>query len=126
MTSAAEKISTQSEQQPDLDPTVQDYGPEIAPAELDEYTERLVLAAAGAIQRAFRERRALRGRVEAQEKELTRLQAHVSLIHDSYRRLTSEFVTQFQLMEDTVQRFVEPFEQAVRDSQSEKESSSDR
>jgi hypothetical protein len=93
----------------------------IAAADTDQDVERLLLAASSAIQRLFGERRALRDRVGAQEKEITRLRAHVSLIHDSYRRLTSEFVTQFRLMEDAVDSFVEPFEQAARDSQSEKD-----
>jgi hypothetical protein len=125
MTSTAEKVFTKIEPV-DFDQDAEKSGLEIEPAELDDYIERLLLAAAGAVQRVFAERRALRDRVEAQEKELKRLQAHVSLIHDSYRRLTSEFVTQFQLMEDAVDRFVQPFEQAVRHSQSEKDPLSER
>ena len=66
----------------------------------------MLLASAGAIQRLIAERNTLRSRVEAQERELTRLQRHVTLIHDSYRRLTSEFVTQFQLIESAVSNFV--------------------
>ena len=68
--------------------------------------ELVLLASAGAIQRLIAERNTLRSRVEAQERELTRLQRHVTLIHDSYRRLTSEFVTQFQLIESAVSNFV--------------------
>lgn len=68
--------------------------------------ELVLLASAGAIQRLIAERNTLRNRVEAQERELTRLQRHVTLIHDSYRRLTSEFVTQFQLIESAVSNFV--------------------
>jgi len=117
--STAEKLFSQIEQV-GFEGDAEKSGPEMGSAELDEYIERLLIGAAGAIQRLFAERRALRDRVKAQEKELTRLQAHISLIHDSYRRLTSEFVTQFQLMEDAVDDFVKPFEQAVRDSQSER------
>jgi predicted RNase H-like nuclease (RuvC/YqgF family) len=68
--------------------------------------ELVLLASAGAIQRLIAERNALRARVEAQERELTRLQRHVALIHDSYRRLTNEFVTQFQLIDNAVSNFV--------------------
>jgi hypothetical protein len=68
--------------------------------------ELVLLASAGAIQRLIAERNALRLRVEAQERELTRLQRHVALIHDSYRRLTNEFVTQFQLIDNAVSNFV--------------------
>jgi hypothetical protein len=48
----------------------------------------------------------LRIRVEAQERELARLQEHVALFHDSYRRLTSEFIAQSQLIDSAVSRFV--------------------
>lgn len=72
----------------------------------DQDIELVLLASAGAIQRLIAERNALRNRVEAQEGELTRLQRHVALIHDSYRRLTSEFVTQFQLIDNAVSNFV--------------------
>ena len=68
--------------------------------------ELVLLASAGAIQRLIAERNTLRARVEAQERELTRLQRHVALIHDSYRRLTNEFVTQFQLIDNAVSNFV--------------------
>jgi predicted RNase H-like nuclease (RuvC/YqgF family) len=118
MTSAAENLAqiefTDSDQ--DAETTSND----VRPADSDQDIERLLLAASGAIQRLFAERRTLRERVEAQEKELMRLRTHFSLIHDSYRRLTSEFVTQFRLMEDAVDNVVEPFEQAVRDGQPEK------
>jgi predicted RNase H-like nuclease (RuvC/YqgF family) len=119
MTSTAEKITQIGFTNSDQD--AETANNEIKPADSEREMERLLLAASGAIQRLFGERRALRDRVEAQEKELTRLRAHVSLIHDSYRRLTSEFVTQFRLMEDTVDSFVQPFEQAARDNQCEKD-----
>jgi hypothetical protein len=68
--------------------------------------ERLLLDAAGALQRLVAERDALKARVETQERELTRLQEHIALFHDSYRRLTSEFIAQSQLIDGAVSRFV--------------------
>ena len=68
--------------------------------------ELVLLASAGAIQRLIAERNALRSRVDAQERELTLLRRHVALIHDSYRRLTTEFMTQFQLIDSAVSNFV--------------------
>lgn len=68
--------------------------------------ERLLLDAAGALQRLVAERDKLKARVDAQERELARLQEHVALFHDSYRRLTSEFITQSQLIDSAVSRFV--------------------
>jgi hypothetical protein len=61
--------------------------------------EPLVLAAAAAIQRLIAERNALRSHAAAQEQELTRLRRHFTLIRNSNRRLTSEFVTQLQLLD---------------------------
>ncbi len=72
----------------------------------DQDIELVLLASAGAIQRLIAERNALRNRAEAQEQELTRLRRHVALIHDSYRRLTTEFVTQFQLIDNAVANFI--------------------
>ena len=68
--------------------------------------ERLLLDAAGALQRLVAERDTLKARVEAQERELSRLQEHVTLFHDSYRRLTAEFIAQSQLIDSAVDRFV--------------------
>jgi hypothetical protein len=68
--------------------------------------ELVLLASAGAIQRLVAERNALRSRADAQERELTRLRRHATLIPDSYRRLTTEFVTQFQLIDSAVSNFV--------------------
>jgi hypothetical protein len=77
----------------------------------DQDIELLLLASAGAIQRLIAERNSLRSRADAQECELTRLRHHVTLIPDSYRRLTTEFVTQFQLIDSAVSNFVgEPTE----------------
>src|SRR5262245_48144123 len=68
--------------------------------------ERLLLDAANALQRLVAERDALKARVETQERELNRLQEHIALFHDSYRRLTSEFIAQSQLIDGAVSRFV--------------------
>jgi hypothetical protein len=79
----------------------------------DQDIELLLLASAGAIQRLVAERNALRSRADAQERELTRLRRHVTPIPDSYRRLTTEFVTQFQLIDSAVSSFgLEPTEPA--------------
>ena len=64
--------------------------------------ERLLLSSAAAIQRLVAERNALSAQVEAQARELGQLRRHVALFHDSYRRLTSEFVAQFQLIDDAL------------------------
>jgi hypothetical protein len=77
----------------------------------DQDIELLLLASAGAIQRLVAERNALRSRADAQERELTRLRRHATLIPDSYRRLTTEFITQFQLIDSAVSNVVgEPTE----------------
>jgi len=75
--------------------------------------ERLALAAATAIQRLLADRNAVRSYAAAQERELTRLRRHIALIRDSYRRITSEFVTQMQQIDSTVSSAIrEPTEQA--------------
>jgi phage shock protein A len=61
--------------------------------------ERLLLEAANAIQRLIAERDALRRRVDTLESELARLRERTTLVHDSYRRLATEFVTQLQLLD---------------------------
>lgn len=63
---------------------------------------RLALAAARAIQRLVAERNALRSQTVAQARELTRLRRHATLIRDSYRKLTSEFIAQLQHMDSTL------------------------
>ena len=73
----------------------------------------LLLASANAIQRLISERNALRSRVEILERELTGLRQQATLIHDSYRTLTTEFVSQFQLIDRAVNNlFREPSESA--------------
>ena len=58
----------------------------------------LLLATAGAIQRLVAERNALRSRVATLERELH--QTH--LAHDCYRKITTEFIAQFQLIDRAV------------------------
>jgi hypothetical protein len=75
--------------------------------------ERLALAAAAAIQRLIADRNAVRSHAAEQERELTRLRRHIALIRDSYRRLTSEFVTQLQHIDSAVSSVIqEPAESA--------------
>jgi hypothetical protein len=76
--------------------------------------ELWLLAGAGAIQHLIAERNALRSRANALEHELTRLRQHVTLIHDSYRRLTTEYVTQFQLIDSAVSNFIREPEPGTR------------
>lgn len=72
----------------------------------DSDVELILLAAAGAIQRLIAERNALRIRAEAQERELMHFRRQSTLIHDSYRRLTNEFISQFQLIDNAVDNVV--------------------
>jgi len=77
------------------------------PAQIDQLDsvqdiERLLLEAASAIQRFIAERNSLRNQVDSLERELARLRHQTKLIHDSYRRLSSEFVTQLQLLDSDV------------------------
>lgn len=70
---------------------------------------RLFLEAAKAIRRLIGERDALRSRVGILECELTFLRQQTTLTQDSYRRLASEFVTQFQLIDSAISNlFREP------------------
>jgi hypothetical protein len=64
--------------------------------------ERLLLQIANAIQRFITERNALRIRVDSLERELTRMRQQTTLIHDGYRRLSTEFVTQLQFLDNEV------------------------
>ena len=48
------------------------------------------------------ERNALRKRVRAQDRELSLLREHVSLMRNSYRRLANEFVTQLEIVDNLV------------------------
>jgi predicted RNase H-like nuclease (RuvC/YqgF family) len=75
--------------------------------------ERLLLEIANAIQRFITERNTLRIRVDNLERELTRMRQQTKLIHDGYRRLSTEFVTQLQSLDSEVANlFREPPESA--------------
>jgi len=85
----------------------------VHPPDSKEDIERLLLTSANAIQRLVSERNALRSRVEILERELTGLRQQTTLVHDSYRTLTTEFVTQFQLIDKAVKSlFREPSDSA--------------
>jgi hypothetical protein len=70
--------------------------------------ERLLLEAANAIQRLVAERDTLRRRVDTLENELARLGERTGLIHDSYRSLATEFVTQLRRLDGEVAELREP------------------
>ena len=55
----------------------------------DSDIESWALSAVGAIERFIAERNALRERVRAQDRELSLLREHVSLMRNSYRRLAN-------------------------------------
>jgi hypothetical protein len=78
-----------------------------------EDIERLLLTSASAIQRVLAERDALRSRVDTLERELTLLRQQTTLIHHSYRSLTTEYITHFRLIDSAVSNlFREPAESA--------------
>ena len=84
--------------------------PETAP----EPDVELLLASANAIQRLVAERKALLERIATLENELRFLRERTSLVHDSYRKLTDEFVAQFKLIDAAVSNmFQEPAEAAT-------------
>jgi hypothetical protein len=96
---------------------MQSPSPEAGPIESEQDIEIVLLAAAGAIQRLVAERNALRTRTAEQERELTHFRRQSTLIHDSYRNLTTEFVKQFHLVDSAVSNLVgEPIEQADADT----------
>ena len=64
--------------------------------------ELLLIQIANAIQRFISERNALRTRVENLERELTRMRQQTTLIHEGYKRLSTEFVTQLQFLDNEV------------------------
>ena len=68
----------------------------------DSDIESWALSAVGAIERFIAERNALRERVRAQDRELSLLREHVSLMRNSYRRLANEFVTQSEIVDNLV------------------------
>ena len=71
---------------------------------ISEHDIEVLLASANAIQRLIDERNALRNNLDMAERELTRLRQQMTL----YRRLTTEFISQVQLVEG----FREPAESA--------------
>jgi hypothetical protein len=73
---------------------------ELNPADIE-----LLHATVGAIQRLLAERNALRARVDTLKRELHQ----TTLVHQCYRKITTEFVTQFHLVE---RAFREPIESA--------------
>jgi hypothetical protein len=82
------------------------------PAQIGELNSddiELLHATAGAIQRLLAERNALLTRIDALERELHQ----TTLVHECYRKITTEFVTQFQLIDRAVgDLFREPIESA--------------
>ena len=68
----------------------------------DSDIESWALSAVSAIERFIAERNALRERVRAQDRELSLLREHLSLVRNSYRRLANEFVTQLEIVDNLV------------------------
>ena len=66
--------------------------------------ERLLVEAASAIQHLVSERDELRRRVETLEREAASLRERTTLMQDSYRRLTTEYVSQLQLLDNGANR----------------------
>lgn len=78
----------------------------------------LLLASSNAIQRLIAERMALRERVTILQNELRSLRQQTTLVHDGYRKLTDEFVTQVKLLDNAVHNmFREPEEAVTEPSQ---------
>ena len=93
--------------------TVQQHDAQSDP---DEDT-RLALSAVAAIQRLIEERNSLRDQVAAQNHELCRLRRNLSVIRETYRRLTCEFVRQLQHI-DSVIGDIRPLDSAKPAAQS--------
>jgi hypothetical protein len=68
----------------------------------DSEIESWALKTVGAIERFIAERNALRERVRVQDRELSLLREHISLMRNSYRRLANEFVTQLEIVDNLV------------------------
>jgi hypothetical protein len=81
-------------------------GPQIHSQVTDSDIESWALSTAGAIQRFIAERNALREQVRIQERELSLLREHLSLIRDSYRRLATELVTQLEIIDNSVPKII--------------------
>jgi hypothetical protein len=79
----------------------------------DRDIERLALAAADALQHLVAERHVFRSHAGAKERELMRLRAtneelrrQITLICDSYMRLTTDFFTQLQHVDGAIRKVV--------------------
>ena len=68
----------------------------------DSEIENWALTAVSVVERFITERNALRERVRAQDRELSLLREHISLMRTSYRRLANEFVTQLEIVDNLV------------------------
>jgi len=66
----------------------------------DSDIESWVLSAVYAIERFIAERNALRERVRAQDRELSLLRHHISLMRGSYRRLSNDLATQLKTIDN--------------------------
>lgn len=90
-----------------LKEAAQSLSAEAGQLDSEQDIEIVLLAAASAIQRLVAERNTLRKRTAEQERELTHFRRQGTLIHDSYRNLTTEFVKQFQLVDSAVSSLVD-------------------
>lgn len=90
-----------------LKEAAQSLSAEAGQLDSEQDIEIVLLAAASAIQRLVAERNTLRKRTAEQERELTHFRRQSTLIHDSYRNLTTEFVRQFQLVDSAVSSLVD-------------------
>ena len=80
---------------------------------ISEHDIEVLLASANAIQRLIDERNVLRSRVDSLERELARLGHQTRVIVNNYRRLATEYISQFQLIDSEVSNlFREPTESA--------------
>jgi hypothetical protein len=99
---------------------------EMSPEVAAEPDVELLLASANAIQRLVAERKALLERVEALENELRFLRQRTTLVHDSYRQLTNEFVAQFKLIDTAVSNLFKESAAAATEQLSQQTPDSDR
>ena len=72
------------------------------PRPISEQDIEVLLASANAIQRLIDERKALRSRVDTLERELARLGHQTRVIVNNYRRLATEYISQFKLIDSQV------------------------
>ena len=62
--------------------------------------ENWALTAVSVVERFITERNALRERVRAQDRELSLLRHHISLMRSSYRRLSNDLATQLKTIDN--------------------------